>query len=222
MDKSPQDSSISRSSPAACGQAGVGVQNRVSQFPLGPLQLGNFFLDGVAAPAGDRQTRAATGRSGARDRSPALRPPGSTTDRAGTRTPRRSGSSPRPPALRLIRNSRHAGSDWNRSTRAARSRVRPSRYSYGIPSRRPAAGRSSASKLVNCENTSALCPSLDHLGSRGMQHARTSPTVRRPRVGSIRPLWHAACRSRSSASRICIFDRLTPSRSRCARAASAR
>jgi hypothetical protein len=41
--------------------------------------------------------------------------------------------SPSPPALRLIRNRRQRGSVWKRWTRALRSRVRPSRYSYTAP-----------------------------------------------------------------------------------------
>src|SRR3979411_2649847 len=72
-------------------------------------------------------------------------------------------------------------------------------------------GRSSARKLVNCEKTSALCPSSMTSVRRGI---RTSNFAEGScaRRGSISPLWQAAWRSRSSASRDCIFERFTPSR----------
>jgi hypothetical protein len=72
----------------------------------------------------------------------------------------------------------------------------------------------SAEQLVNCEKTSALCPSsIDLAQLRQEQHVELGARVARRAVGSIRPGWQAAWRRRSSASRIWIFDRDRPSRS---------
>src|SRR3989442_1314132 len=101
---------------------------------------------------------------------------------------------PSPPAFRLTRKSRHSGSVWKRVTRAARSRVLPSRYSYGTPSRSSRA-RTMASRLVNCEKTSALWPSSRTSASCGRRTSSLAlPSSRRapPR----RPGWQAALHGR--------------------------
>ncbi len=71
--------------------------------------------------------------------------------------------SPRPPAFRLIRKSGQSGSFWKRSTRASRSRVCAVEVLVGRRRARRGAGARSPSRLVNCENTSALWPSSRQL-----------------------------------------------------------
>ena len=64
-------------------------EDRVGERALRRLQLEDLLLDRVARDEPRRDHVAASGRCGARDRSPAPRPPDSTTDRADTRSPPR-------------------------------------------------------------------------------------------------------------------------------------
>ena len=70
---------------------------------------------------------------------------------------------------------------------------------------RRAAARRSASRLVNCEKTSALWPSSSELLRVAAAAGRAWRDGSSARSRSSRPGWQAACRSRSSASRTWIL-----------------
>ena len=114
--------------------------------------------------------------------------------------------SPRPPALRLIRKSGHVGSVLEAlDARGAVARP-PVEVLVGRCRRASSRARSSARKLVNCEKTSALCPSSTTSPSRGSSTSNFADGSSRARADRSGRGWQAAWRSRSSASSICIFD----------------
>ena len=86
-----------------------------------------------------------------------------------------------------MRNSGQSGSFWKRSTRACAVARLAVEVLVGDALARRAALAAIARKLVNCEKTSALCPSSSDLGELRQRARRAWRSARRARAGSIRP-----------------------------------